>query len=73
MFFADDGLLQSSWNLPRCSAGETCLTSSVTDARQVNSDDNRRGTLAVCNNNMVTCLPLSHVPWTPGCLVRTHP
>lgn len=53
-----------------CAAGVTRLTSLLTDVRAA-----MRALLEeiVCHlsNSMVTCLPLSHAPWTPGCLVRT--
>lgn len=53
-------LLPSSRYLPRRAAGETCLTSLVTDVRRVNGDERRRG-------------KSSAATWSPVCRSRTHP
>ena len=58
---------------PRRAAGETSLTSLVTDVLLFSSQRRRALEGKVVGNNMVTCLPLSRVSWTPGCLVRTLP
>ncbi|XP_053298824.1 rho GTPase-activating protein 23 isoform X2 [Pleuronectes platessa] len=55
---------------PRRAAGETSLTSLVTDVLSFSSQRRRALEGKVVGNNMVTCLPLSRVSWTPGCLAK---